>query len=149
MNLLRKYARAGIRTILGGIFLYAGSISIRTPEEFADSIAGYQLLPMPTINLLALTLPPLEILVGILLIAGLFRRVTTFSALLLTLVFIVALASAIARGLTIDCGCFGHEAPSRLRMWLALGRDVVFAMLLIRLYRGESRTPAASQATIA
>src|SRR5690348_3408640 len=97
-----------LRVILGAVFLYAGSISIRSVEQFADSVAGYQLAPVWGINTVALTLPLLEIATGAMLILGRPRRVALFSALVLTLIFAVALTSALARGLVIDCGCFGH-----------------------------------------
>jgi hypothetical protein len=129
-----------VRILIGGTFLYAASISIRLPEDFADSIAGYQLLPVLAINPVALTLPALEITIGALLIVGWPRRVATFSALILTIVFAMALGSALARGLTIDCGCFGHGTPSRIKMWLSLGRDLLLGTLLIARYRCESRT---------
>lgn len=127
------------RILLGAIFVYAGFVSIRSPEEFSDSVAAYQLLPASAINLLALALPPFEMLAGALLIAGAWRRVATLSALVLTVVFAIALSSAIARGLTIDCGCFGHGAPSRMKMWISLGRDLLLGAALALLYRREHR----------
>jgi hypothetical protein len=131
--------------LIGGIFLYAGSISIRSPQAFADSVVGYQLLPTVAINPLALVLPPMEMAVGALLIAGWPRRTATFSALFLTLIFIVALSSALARGLVIDCGCFGRGAPSRSAMWFSLGRDVLLGALLAAAYRYECRTAVDSR----
>ncbi len=128
-----------LRILLGAVFFYAGSISIRSPEQFADSIAGYRMLPAIAIVPLALTLPPLEILVGVFLIVGRPPRMATVAALLLTVVFIIALSSALARGLVIDCSCFGHETPSRWSMWFSLGRDVLLGGALAALYRDEFR----------
>jgi len=131
-----------LRVSLGVVFLYAGSISIRSPQEFADTIANYRLLPSIAIAPLALTLPPLEMLVGLFLVIGRPPRMATFSALMLTVVFIIALSSALARGLVIDCGCFGHGTPSRSGMWFSLGRDVLVAGALAALYRDEFRRAA-------
>jgi uncharacterized membrane protein YphA (DoxX/SURF4 family) len=138
--LSNRWFRAGVYILLGGIFLFAGSTSIRSPANFADSVAGYQLLSAPVINLVALTLPPFELLIGILLLLGWFRRAVTLAALMLSILFAVALASALARGLTIDCGCFGHGPPSRLGMWMALGRDVLMGGVLGLLYASEFRS---------
>ena len=54
--------------ILGGVFLYAGAVKMRDPLAFADSIASFKILSMILINPLALSLPPLEILTGLILI---------------------------------------------------------------------------------
>jgi hypothetical protein len=53
------------------------------------------------------------------------RRVGALAVAVLSVVFFAALASALLRGLTLDCGCFGTGAPSRPRMWQELGLDVV------------------------
>jgi len=131
--------RTILRLLLGTVFLYAGSVSSRSPGEFSESIAGYRLPPAMAIVPLALTLPPMEMLVGLFLIIGRPRRMATFSALVLTLAFIFALGSALARGLVIDCGCFGHGTPSRSHMWLSLGRDALLAGALAGLYWSEFR----------
>lgn len=135
--LSNRHVLTAARIILGGIFIYAGSISIQSPEQFAESTAGYQMLPTRLVNLFALALPPFEMLVGALLIFGWPKRIAIFSALVLTIVFIIALSTALARGLTIDCGCFGHGKPSRAGMWISLGRDVVMGFFLALLYRRE------------
>ena len=143
------YFKTAIRILLGTIFLYAGSISSRSPEEFSESIAGYRLLPAMAIVPLALTLPPMEMLVGLFLIIGRPPRMAAFSALVLTLAFIIALGSALARGLVIDCGCFGHSNPSRSHMWLSLGRDVLLAGTLAGLYWSEFRQTAVCEISAA
>jgi len=142
VNLLsKKWIRTSLRVIIGAVFLYAGCLSILSPEEFADSVAGYQLLPLSMVNLPALALPPFEMIVGTLLIFGWPQRVAAFSALLLTVVFACALTSAIVRGLTIDCGCFGHGAPSRMKMWLSLGRDILLGTAVAAVYFHDLKKP--------
>jgi uncharacterized membrane protein YphA (DoxX/SURF4 family) len=134
-----RYVQAGLRIVVGAIFFYGGFISIQSPTEFADSIAAYDLLPALTINSAALVIPPLEMIIGALLVVGRPRRVAVFSGLVLTIIFAIALTSALARGLVIDCGCFGHGSPSRMKMWIALGRDLFLGGLLVMLYRNERR----------
>lgn len=124
-----------LRVILGGVFLYAGFLKIRSPQSFADSIAGFQLLPDAFINLLALSLPVCEVAVGVLLITGFQLRIAAFSVLILSLVFGVTLASALARGLKIDCGCFGSGAPSTLKTWFSLGRDLLLGLTAWIIWR--------------
>ena len=125
------------RLIAAAVFLYAGWLKLRTPAQFADNIAAYQLLPAQLINLCALSLPPLELIVGILLLTGWQRRAALFAALVMTSVFMAVLGSAIARGLTIDCGCFGSEHSTKLGLWWALIRDVLLAAVLLFAYCRE------------
>jgi putative oxidoreductase len=53
------------------------------------------------------------------------RRIGALAIALLSVMFFAALSSALLRGLTLDCGCFGIGAPSRARMWMELGLNVV------------------------
>lgn len=114
-----------LRVVVGGIFVYAGALKIGNPLEFADSIATFQILPPELINLVALALPPFEILVGGLLIFGICKRPAAFSLLILTGLFMLFLVQAIARGLEVDCGCFGSGEPSPWSAWISLGRNVL------------------------
>jgi putative oxidoreductase len=119
--------RAVIAVSLGlaGVFIYAGVNKFGDPLQFADSIAAFAILPSVVINLLALSLPPFEIGCGLLLLWSQTRRVGALSVALLSLVFFTSLLSALVRGLTLDCGCFGVGAPSRPRMWLELGLNTM------------------------
>jgi len=100
------------RLLLGGVFLYAGLLKSADVQGFARDIAGYQLLPYQWNYLAAATLPYVEVICGVLLLVN--RRVRPAALLLggLLLVFMAALASVLARGLQIDCGCFSPEHPS-------------------------------------
>ena len=100
------YAIRSYYVALGGIFLYSGGIKTLNVLDFARDVANYQLLPYAWNYLVAATLPYVEMIAGLLLI---FNRKVRPAALLLAilmLVFIAALASVVARGMDIDCGCF-------------------------------------------
>ena len=114
-----------LRIGLGGLFLYAGSRKLLDPLAFADSIATFQMLSKQCINILALGLPPFEIILGCFLVGGWKTRTASLGITLLTMIFGMALAQAILRGLTIDCGCFGSGHPSPMQPWFSLGRDVL------------------------
>jgi len=124
---LLKLLYHGCRLLLGGVFLYAGLLKSLDVQAFARDIAGYQLLPYQMNYLVAATLPYVEILCGVLLLAN--RRVRPAALLLslLTLVFIGALVSVISRGLEIDCGCFSPQHPTSPQA--ALWRDVGLLLL--------------------
>ena len=119
-----------LRLALSGLFIYAGVLKIRDPHLFAESIAAFRLLPPALVSPAALTLPTLEILAGTLALgSGWPRRIGAFSLLVMLAVFLVALVSAQARGLNIDCGCFGaHKIDplaSTKNLWVAIARDAV------------------------
>lgn len=119
----RRYAVHAVSLAVAAVFIYAGIDKIRDPLQFADSIAAFAILPAVLINLLAMGLPPFEIACGLLLIGPWTRRVGALAVAIILVVFMIALSSALLRGLTLDCGCFGPGAPSRPRMWLELALD--------------------------
>lgn len=128
-----------IRLVLGGVFLYAGVIKIADPQAFAGSIAAYRILPYFGNYLAAAVIPWLEAICGLLLIAGYRTKAAASLIALLTLVFMAALASTIARGLDIDCGCFRHGGE-KTSAWTALGRDTLIlaaALVLLRNTKGQ------------
>lgn len=139
----RDYAVLAVSVAVAAIFIYASIDKIRDPQQFADSTAAFALLPAVFINLLALGLPPFELACGLLLLAPPTRRVGALAVAVVSVVFLTALASALLRGLTLDCGCFGAGAPSRPRMWLELVLDVaLFSGAMFVYLRSISRLPA-------
>jgi putative oxidoreductase len=119
---------------LAGVFIYAGIDKVRDPLQFADSIAAFAILPKVSINPFALSLPLFEVACGLLLLWPWTRRVGALAVIVISAVFFIALSSALLRGLTLDCGCFGAGTPSRARMWLELGLDVVLAGASLLIY---------------
>jgi uncharacterized membrane protein YphA (DoxX/SURF4 family) len=102
-----KWLNTALRLIVGGVFVYAGVIKILDPAGFASDVANYRLLPHSLVNLLAITLPWVEVVAGTLLTLGIWGRASAMVVTLMTCVFLVAITQAIARGLDIRCGCFG------------------------------------------
>jgi putative oxidoreductase len=137
-----RWLLLAIRIALGAAFVYAGAIKIQDPSELAITVASFQILPNLLISPLALALPPFEIICGMLLIVGIWRRPAALGIALLLAIFLIAIAAALARGLTIDCGCFGPGTPSRAKMWLDLGRDILLlaAALITYGYGDDART---------
>ena len=114
---------------LGALFIYSALAKISDPDSFADSVSRYRMLPGFAIGLFALTMPFLELLAGL---AMLFTKWLRESALLIAgmlMMFIVALAQALARGLDISCGCFGvPSVGGRSEILIALVRDLVLVV---------------------
>ena len=104
--LSNRYVILGLRLVLGFVFIYASIDKIISPEGFAQAIYNYRMLPETTINLMAIVMPWLELICGVLIIVGLLLRGSAAIIGLMLLIFIVALSSALLRGLDISCGCF-------------------------------------------
>lgn len=122
----KRLLDVAIRIVLAAVFVYAGSIKITDPVALADSIAAFKMLPRMLVNPMALGLPVFEIAAGILLLIGWPRRVAALALVIVTAVFAVAMLSALIRGITVDCGCFGTGGDSSfLTMRLHLARDLL------------------------
>ena len=119
-----------LRVVLGAIFVVAGASKIGHAADFAAQIAGFRILPASVIAPLALVLPFLEVLLGAYLIVGLFTRAAAWIAALLLLVFDGAIASAVIRGMSVSCGCFG-PSDKTVTTWSEVARDAIFVVLAV------------------
>src|SRR5574341_61257 len=136
-KLLRsKYLSFLFRLILGCVFVYASFDKIAHPADFARIVYNYHFLPTSTINLFAIILPWIELISGMALILGLFVESASLLIGLLLGVFIVALSSAVIRGLDISCGCFSTASSSEKVVWDTIIRDLIMLMLVVQVYYG-------------
>ena len=99
------------RLILGGVLLVAGALKVGNLQKSAMAVRAYELLPTAIANFLGYVLPWLEIGLGLLLILGVAVSISGLFGAIIMLAFIIAIAQAWARGLSIDCGCFGGGGP--------------------------------------
>jgi uncharacterized membrane protein YphA (DoxX/SURF4 family) len=125
-----------VQLALGAIFVAAAIPKIADPPSFAHMIYNYRLVPDGVVNLAALWIPWVELLAGLALILGVWRRGAAFVVGLLLLVFIAAVGINLARGHAIDCGCFdvrdaGKTEAERLAdmRWVVL-RDAGMLLLV-------------------
>ena len=95
------------RLLLAGVFLTAGVLKAADPQDSVVAVRAYELLPASWTTIIGWGLPFGEIALGLLLAVGLLTRPVAIVAAVLLASFIVAVASAAARGLSVDCGCFG------------------------------------------
>jgi uncharacterized membrane protein YphA (DoxX/SURF4 family) len=95
------------RLLLGGVFVVAGALKIPDPAAAERAVRAYQLLPEWLVAPVAFGLPVVEIAVGLALLAGIYVRTAAIASAVLLVVFLAGVISAWARGLQIDCGCFG------------------------------------------
>ncbi len=127
------------RLILGGVFIYASWYKIIEPGAFAKSIWYYHMVPGSFINLMALILPWIELLVGLALIVGIWFRGAVLLVNGMLVMFIIALTSAIARNLDIDCGCFKAAESATSSAWETLIRDLIYMVFSVPMLFTRSR----------
>lgn len=119
------------RLALGGVLVVAGGLKVGNPLGSARAVQAYDVMPFELARWIGYGLPWLEIVVGVLLVLGLFTRVSAVVGGLLMLAFVVGIAQAWARGLTIDCGCFGGGGQvdaSKTRYGTEIARDSALAL---------------------
>jgi uncharacterized membrane protein YphA (DoxX/SURF4 family) len=131
------------RLLLGGVLLVAGALKVPHPEASVTAVRAYQLLPVELADGIGRALPIVEVIVGLLLVLGVFTRWAAVVGGLLMVAFVIGIASVWARGISINCGCFGDggvdpDAMSKYPWEIA--RDVVL-LLAAGLLVWRPRTP--------
>jgi len=108
-----------LRIVLGGIFVYAAVGKILYPNDFAEAIANYQLVPAKTTNFIAVTLPWMELVAGLLVLNGFKTQSGNLILFLCLCIFSFGAFTALIRGLDINCGCFTESSRRVGLMFLA------------------------------
>jgi uncharacterized membrane protein YphA (DoxX/SURF4 family) len=115
------------RLALGGVLVFAGGLKISDPNAAIRAVTAYRLLPSDVATFVGYGLPFFEIMLGLLLMVGLATRASAATAGVLMVVFMAAVSSAWARGLSIDCGCFGGGGQTADPQYLPeILRDLLF-----------------------
>jgi putative oxidoreductase len=136
----RKWPALGLRIFLGGVFVWAGWVKIDDPQGFAAIIGNYQLLPGPLVNPLSVLLPWIEVLCGVLLVAGAWVDGSLLIVNALMVVFMAALVSTWIRGIDVDCGCFSVAMTENGADYLTdILRDAVLLAIGLWLAIGQTK----------
>ena len=144
--------------VVGGVFVYASLSKISDPRAFAKIVYYYQVVgPSASFgfvpaNLVAVALPWVELIAGVLLIAGVWRREAAVVSAVLLAVFVAAVASTLARGIDIqNCGCFALDASGRAAGWKLIAGDLALLaaarVVAVGPPRAAEAAAAASPAT--
>ena len=123
------------RLVVGGVWIVAGALKLPDPAQSVDAVRAYQLLPGSLVQPVGQLLPVIEVVVGLCLVLGLLTRWMAVVSAVLFVLFIIGIASAWARGLNIDCGCFGgggFDPDAQAKYPGEIARDV--ALLLASLF---------------
>lgn len=141
-----KWINLILRLILGGIFLASAVIKIwdvqfthahgiqfsHVPDlaTFAQDVLNYHVPPRMLTNLVAITLPWIELLAGGLLVCGIWKRASAMVITALMIVFLAAIGWALAHGYDIRCGCFGTVDARKVGITALLEDGALLAMAI-------------------
>jgi uncharacterized membrane protein YphA (DoxX/SURF4 family) len=117
---------------LAAVFLVSGTLKATDPDATYVAVRAYDVLPKAGVALVAAVLPWLEIVLGVLLLLGVAARAVATIGAGLLLMFVAGVTQAWARGLSIDCGCFGGGGavdPDQTAYGRELLRDAGFLLL--------------------
>lgn len=112
--------------------LITAAVTKFPPALSVEAVEAYDLFPTEVAELIGYTLPLFELALAALLLVGLATRYVGAVSALLMILFIAGIFSAMARGLSIDCGCFGGGgavAPEETTYGISIARDLAFAAM--------------------
>lgn len=139
---MKLLARAA-RILLGGIFLWASVTKVPDMAAFAESVANYRIVPPALVPAVAAAVVGVEIAAGVALVLNVWARAAALVLAGLLAVFTVGLASALARGIDLACGCFGGNDPAT---WWTVLRDVVLVGLALGVAAASPPSPSPAPA---
>lgn len=127
-----RYLALALRLYIGGLFVYASMYKINYPAEFAEAIAGYQMVPYWAVNIFAIVVPWVELISGVLLIAGIRARSATVIIGFFMTMFTIAVFVNLVRDAPITCGCF--QAIGEPLSWWTLARDMIWIFMAVHVF---------------
>jgi uncharacterized membrane protein YphA (DoxX/SURF4 family) len=104
---VREWVGLVLRVVVGGVWIFAAALKLPDPAQSVAAVRAYQLLPASLVTPVGQLLPVIEMVVGVMLVIGLLTRGAAVISAILFVAFIIGIASVWARGINIDCGCFG------------------------------------------
>jgi uncharacterized membrane protein YphA (DoxX/SURF4 family) len=133
MNTILRNPWLGLvsRLVVGGVFIYASLDKVLHPEAFARIVFNYHLVPAPLINLAAITLPWVELGVGLFLVLGIWTRASGLILTTLVVVFLIALSINWFRGVSLECGCFTVSSGAKGAIGDLIVRDLLLLLAAV------------------
>ncbi|MGE5530919.1 MAG: MauE/DoxX family redox-associated membrane protein, partial [Bacteroidota bacterium] len=123
-----------LRIVLGGIFLYAAAPKLLHPDQFAENVLDYALLPGQWVNLVAIWLPMFELIVGLAVLIGLWTRAGALAMIGMSAVFLGALVWVKSGPVPLPCSCFSTDPGAPPRTWFSLWQEAALVLLAAALW---------------
>jgi uncharacterized membrane protein YphA (DoxX/SURF4 family) len=117
---------------LAAVWLVSGLLKAADPDQTYVAVRAYDVLPDAGVEVVAALLPWVELALGVLLLVGVGTRLVAALSAVLLVVFVAGVMQAWARGLAIDCGCFGGGGavePGQTTYVQELLRDAGFLLM--------------------
>ncbi len=134
-----------VRTGLGLIFIWASWDKLLNPADFAVIVDNYDILPRGAVNAVALILPWVECLCGLLLLCGRLVPGAVLTVDLLLIVFLLAAGLNYFRGLDVNCGCFSMSPDAGRNAAISFVRNFGLLAAGLWLFWIEAGRPAQNQ----
>ena len=128
-----------IRLAVGGTFVSAGVLKILDPARFASAVGNYRLASHELINIIAILVPWIETVAGLCVLAGIWLRPSALIVTVMTGIFLLVIASALARGLNIECGCFGTIGGRKIGLQSLVIGFALFCLAALLTVRTRDR----------
>ena len=103
----RPWLGTVVRIALGVIWIWASWEKMQSPRKFVQAVRAYDATPEWLSKAIGYGLPVFEFSLGVLLILGVAVRLAAAFSAVLFVFFLIGVIQAAARGLRLDCGCFG------------------------------------------
>jgi uncharacterized membrane protein YphA (DoxX/SURF4 family) len=140
---VKEWLATVARLVTGGVWIVAGAIKLPDPFTSVRAVRAYDLLPESVVPTVGHLLPVVEIIVGLALVLGLLTRAAAVVSALLFALFVVGIASVWARGIEIECGCFGgggaKAGASSAYPWEITRDGGLFVLSVFVAWVGRSR----------
>ncbi|WP_137292545.1 DoxX family protein [Nocardioides dongxiaopingii] len=139
---MKQWVAVLARLVVGGVWLYAGLAKLTDPLGSVSAVQAYELLPSGLEEPVGYALPAVEVVVGLALVLGLMTRGAALISAVLFVGFVIGIVSVWARGLEIDCGCFGgggHDPGASSSYPWEIARDAALLAASVFLVWAGSR----------
>ncbi|WP_300460452.1 MauE/DoxX family redox-associated membrane protein [Desulfobacula sp.] len=131
-----RYLALALRLYIAGLFIYAGMYKINYTAEFSETIASYRMVPYWAVNFMAVVMPWIELICGILLVCGIRVRSAIVIVGFFLVLFTVGIAINLLWNAPISCGCF-HTLGDAIS-WRTLVRDLIWVAMALQVYFYDS-----------
>ena len=126
---------------IGAVFAFAAVSKLGDLRAFALQVHNFRLAPIWSENLVAMTLPWVELTAAFALILGVRARAAAWILAALLAGFTAGVGIAMARGLDFECGCFGKADHTRVGALKVAENLAMLAVALLAARRSRGPAP--------